>query len=194
MLFLNHPQKGNPIKNSEVMRNLFCHFPINANGKSKIVLLSVIFHAIIITFYSCENLIIKPGERKLISTGVQMAIPQGYVGLFWDKSGLATKFGIETMAGVIDAGYRGEIKVLLHNLGEKEFKIEKKMKIAQMLIQPIELREIIEVKEKKVIFQKRSTFKEPIDVTEIEAMIPVLSKLLERFSSQVAATIVEIAQ
>lgn len=96
-------------------------------------------------FFSNEELTLKPGERKLVPTGISMAIPIGYVGLFWDKSGIASKFGIKSMAGVIDAGYRGEIKILLHNISNEEFKIEKGMKIAQMLIQPVEQKELIEV-------------------------------------------------
>ncbi len=98
-------------------------------------------------FYSNEEVILKSGERKLISTGISMAIPEGYVGLIWDKSGVASKFGIKTMAGVIDSGYRGEIKILLHNLSLDEFKIEKQSKVAQMLIQPVEQKQIIEVEE-----------------------------------------------
>lgn len=81
----------------------------------------------------------------MVSTGISMAIPKGYAGLIWDKSGLAMKKGIKTMAGVIDAGYQGEIKILLHNLSKEEFKIEKGMKISQMLIQPVESRELLEV-------------------------------------------------
>ena len=96
-------------------------------------------------FYSNEEVILEPNQRKLISTGISMAIPEGYVGLFWDKSGIASKFGIKTMAGVIDSGYRGEIKILLHNLSTEKFEVKKGMKIAQMLIQPVEQKQIIEV-------------------------------------------------
>lgn len=96
-------------------------------------------------FYAAEAAIIRPGERKVVKTGIKMAIPAGYVGLLWDKSGLAAKKGIKTMAGVIDAGYRGEVGVVLHNLGSEDFAIEKNMKIAQMLIQPIYSPEIEEV-------------------------------------------------
>lgn len=97
--------------------------------------------------YSNENSILQPQERKLISTGIAMIIPQGYVGLIWDKSGMAAHHGLKTMAGVIDAGYKGEIKILIHNLSPIPFSIEKGKKIAQMLIQPVEHKEIIEVKE-----------------------------------------------
>ena len=95
--------------------------------------------------YSNENVNLQPNERKLISTGISMAIPKGYVGLIWDKSGLASKHGLKTMAGVIDSGYRGEIKILIHNLSDETYVVEAGKKIAQMLIQPIEQREIIEV-------------------------------------------------
>ena len=96
-------------------------------------------------FFSAENVIINSGERKTVKTGISMAIPVGFVGLFWDKSGLASKKGIKTMAGVIDSGFRGEVGIVLKNLGDDEFVIEKNMKIAQMLIQPIYSPELEEV-------------------------------------------------
>lgn len=92
--------------------------------------------------YSVEELIIKPNKRAAIRTGVKMEIPEGYVGLVWDKSGLALNDGIKTMAGVIDSGYRGEIKIVLINLSNQDFEIKKGQKIAQMLIQKIEHPEI----------------------------------------------------
>ena len=96
-------------------------------------------------FYANETINLQPNERKLVSTGISMAIPKGYVGLIWDKSGLASKHGLKTMAGVIDSGYRGEIKILILNLSNESYVIESGKKIAQMLIQPIEQKEIIEV-------------------------------------------------
>jgi len=75
-------------------------------------------------------------EVKPISTGIKIAIPEGYVGLVWDKSGISLK-GVHRLAGVIDSGYRGEVKVVMVNLGEKPFVVEKGMKIAQLLIQPV---------------------------------------------------------
>ncbi|MFW5991235.1 MAG: dUTP diphosphatase [Candidatus Nanoarchaeia archaeon] len=89
--------------------------------------------------------IIKPGEKKVIKTGLQMAIPSGYVGLIWDRSGIAAKHSIHTLAGVIDSGYRGEIGVVMVNLGTEHFNIEKNMRIAQMLIQPVAHPQITEV-------------------------------------------------
>jgi len=98
-------------------------------------------------FYALETTPLQPGERKLVSTGISMAIPKGYVGLIWDKSGMATKFGIKTMAGVIDSGYRGEIKILVHNLSKETYVFEKGTKVSQMLIQPVEQKKLIEVNE-----------------------------------------------
>lgn len=94
--------------------------------------------------YSSESFLLKAGEKRVAKTGVKMAIPQGHVGLIWDKSGLAAKNGVHVLAGVIDAGYRGEIGVVLKNLGESDFNVEKNSKIAQMLIQPIVSANIVE--------------------------------------------------
>lgn len=92
--------------------------------------------------YSAEDFILKSGERKAVETGIKMEIPEGYVGLIWDKSGMASNNGIKTMAGVVDSGYRGEIKIVLVNLGTENFEIKKSQKIAQMLFQKIEHPEI----------------------------------------------------
>lgn len=94
--------------------------------------------------YSIEEAVLKSMERRAIKIGIKMEIPEGYVGLIWDKSGLALNDGIKTMAGVIDSGYRGEIKIILINLSDKNFEIKKGQKIAQMLIQKIERPEIEE--------------------------------------------------
>jgi dUTP pyrophosphatase len=96
---------------------------------------------------SSEDYILKIGERKAVKTGIAVEIPLGYAGLIWDRSGLAAKHGIKTMGGVIDANYRGEILVVLKNLGEEDFKIEKGMRIAQMLIQKVENMEVQEAEE-----------------------------------------------
>ena len=97
--------------------------------------------------FSAGETIIKAGERKSVRTGVKMELPEGFVGLVWDKSGLALKNGIKTMAGVIDSSYRGEIGIVLANLRGQDYEIEKRQKIAQMLIQKVERAEIEEVKE-----------------------------------------------
>jgi dUTP pyrophosphatase len=92
-----------------------------------------------------EDYVLKPGERKGFLTGIKMEIPNGYAGLVWDKSGLAVKHGIKIMAGVIDSAYRGEIIIVLINLGNENYLVEKNTKIAQMLIQKIERAEIEKV-------------------------------------------------
>lgn len=86
---------------------------------------------------SSVDLMIEPGERALVPTGIAMAIPLNYVGLVWDKSGIATKAGVTTLAGVIDSGYRGEIKIALLNTSVAAHTITAGQKIAQLLIQPV---------------------------------------------------------
>jgi len=86
---------------------------------------------------SSEDAVIKPLERKLISTGIAVALPTNFVGLIWDRSGNSVRHGVHCMAGVIDAGYRGEIKVLMINLGNADFEVKKNDRIAQLLIQPV---------------------------------------------------------
>jgi len=96
--------------------------------------------------YSDEDVTIKAGGGYSISTGIAIEIPYSYVGLVWDKGGVAKK-GLKTVAGVVDAGYRGDIAVQVVNLGKKEYKISKGDKVAQMLIQKVELPLLIEAQE-----------------------------------------------
>ena len=100
-----------------------------------------------LNIYSNEELIVPAHERRIISTGIAMAIPNGYVGLIWDRSSISSQFGLKMLGGVVDAGYRGEIKVIIHNLTSQPFHVEKGLKIAQMLIQSVEQKEVIEVEE-----------------------------------------------
>ena len=86
--------------------------------------------------FSVADRELAPGEVFAVPTGVQIAVPPGHVGLVWDKSGISLK-GVHRLAGVIDAGYRGEIQVVMINLGGTPFAIRKGMKIAQMLVQPV---------------------------------------------------------
>ncbi len=95
--------------------------------------------------HSVKNYVLKPMEKTIVKTGLQMEIPEKYFGSIRDRSGLAAKHSIHTLAGVIDSHYRGEIGVVLINLGEKEFKINKYDRIAQLIIQPIKIAEIQEV-------------------------------------------------
>lgn len=86
--------------------------------------------------FSVVEAVLKPGEAFAVPTGIQTAIPSGFVGLIWDKSGISLS-GVHRLAGVVDAGYRGEIKVVMINLSGNDFAVSKGMKIAQMLIQPV---------------------------------------------------------
>lgn len=86
--------------------------------------------------YAADYYSIAPYGQALVRTGIKLAIPRGYVGLIWDKSGLAGE-GITTLGGVIDSNYRGEIKVVVKNLSEDNFNIIPGRKIAQILIQSI---------------------------------------------------------
>ena len=98
-------------------------------------------------WFALEDTIVKSGEIVKVRTGVSMEIPDGFVGLFWDKSSVSMNFGIKTMGGVIDSGYRGEVLIGVVNLSDKEYKFEKHHKVAQMLIQSIERPSLEEVGE-----------------------------------------------
>lgn len=86
---------------------------------------------------SVEGVQIAPGHRALVGTGLAVAIPNGFVGLIWPRSGLAARHGIDVLAGVIDSGYRGEVKVALLNTGTEPFTIRPGDRVAQLLIQPV---------------------------------------------------------
>ena len=89
--------------------------------------------------YISEEIILKPGERKLIPTGLSIAIPENLEIQIRPRSGIAYKKGISVVntPGTIDSDYRGEIKVLLINLGKEDFIIKKFERIAQMVVCPI---------------------------------------------------------
>lgn len=99
--------------------------------------------------YAAEEYLLKPGERKLINTGIKIALPVGYEAQVRPKSGLALKHGISIVntPGTIDAGYRGLVGVIAINHGSEDFKVEKNQKIAQMIINKVETAEIEEVPE-----------------------------------------------
>ena len=84
-------------------------------------------------------------ERSLVTTGIAIEIPSGYVARIAPRSGLAFKYGVDVLAGVIDSSYRGEIKIILINHGDDNFYVEPGDKIAQLLIQPVELWNPVEV-------------------------------------------------
>ncbi|MEX0916809.1 MAG: dUTP diphosphatase [Candidatus Spechtbacterales bacterium] len=97
--------------------------------------------------FSVEDMTIAPGEKVLVATGLKLAVPPGHGGFVWDKSGIATKHHIKTMAGVVDSNYRGELKVALTNLGAESYEVKSGEKLAQLVIKPVATPEIEEVEE-----------------------------------------------
>ncbi len=84
-----------------------------------------------------EPVTLLPGARALVSTGVHVALPPGHVGLIWPRSGLAVRHGLDTLAGVIDSDYRGELRVALVNHGAEPVALQAGERIAQLLVQPV---------------------------------------------------------
>ena len=86
-----------------------------------------------------EALELLPGERTLVPTGIRIALPEGYEAQVRPRSGLALRHGITVLnaPGTIDADYRGEVAVLLVNLGEAAFTVERGMRIAQLVVAPL---------------------------------------------------------
>jgi len=96
--------------------------------------------------FSADDVVLEKGQVLDVPTGIKVAIPEGYMGLVWDKSGVSLR-GVHRLAGVIDSGYRGEVKVVLVNLSEEPFVISKGMKIAQLLIQHVTAVKVVEVED-----------------------------------------------
>ncbi len=97
--------------------------------------------------YALEHVVVQPMERVQIKTGIALEIPEGAVGLVWDKSGLSHKKGVKVLGGVIDSGYRGEVLIGIINLGSEEVVFEMGDKVAQILIQKVEHVDIVEMEE-----------------------------------------------
>jgi dUTP pyrophosphatase len=101
-----------------------------------------------VDLYSAQDVQLAPGQRALVPTGVAVAIPHGMVGLVHPRSGLAARVGLSIVnsPGTIDAGYRGEIKVSLINLDpDTPIVVNRGDRIAQLLVQRVELPELVEV-------------------------------------------------
>lgn len=96
--------------------------------------------------YAVEDRLIRPMERCMVPIGLAMEIPMGYEVQIRPKSGLAAFYGLTVLntPGTIDAGYRGEIQVLMINLGNKEYQIKAKQKIAQMVYMPVSRAQFME--------------------------------------------------
>lgn len=89
-----------------------------------------------------EDLVLFPNERKLVSTGIAVAIPYGYYGRIAPRSSLAVKKYIDIGAGVVDSDYRGEVKVLMIYSGKERLSLERGDRIAQLILEKITLPEI----------------------------------------------------
>ena len=99
---------------------------------------------------ACERAELGPGERLVVGTGLAVAIPAGYAGFVQPRSGLAARHGISVAnaPGLIDSGYRGEVRVVLLNTDRVEtFVIEPGMRIAQLVVLPVPALELVEVDE-----------------------------------------------
>lgn len=99
---------------------------------------------------SCERVELGPGERATVPTGLAVAVPEGYAGFVQPRSGLAARHGITIVnaPGLVDAGYRGELRVILLNTDPREpFVVEPGMRIAQLVVLPVPGLELAEVDE-----------------------------------------------
>jgi dUTP pyrophosphatase len=100
---------------------------------------------------ACEQVVLEPGERATVATGVAVAIPAGFAGYVQPRSGLAEKHGITIVntPGLVDSGYRGELRIILLNTDrERAFEVEPGMRIAQLVllpVPPVELRIVDEL-------------------------------------------------
>lgn len=100
-----------------------------------------------IDFYALEDVVFSPGAQMRVRTGVAVEIPEGYVGLIWDKSRISFQLGLTVVGGVIDAGFRGELVMSFVNITPKEVILGKGQKMSQMIIQKFEHCDIIEAQE-----------------------------------------------
>ncbi|HLX20608.1 MAG TPA: dUTP diphosphatase [Gaiellaceae bacterium] len=99
---------------------------------------------------SCDRVLLSPGERATVGTGLAVAVPDGYAGFVQPRSGLASRHGITIVnaPGLVDSGYRGELRIVLLNTDAHEsFEVEPGMRIAQLVVVPIAGAEPVEVEE-----------------------------------------------
>ena len=99
---------------------------------------------------ACEHVVLEPGERAVVATGIAVEIPHGYAGFVQPRSGLAARYGVGVVnsPGLIDSGYRGEIKIVLINTDrDQAFVVDPGMRIAQLVIAPVAAVRMVEVEE-----------------------------------------------
>ena len=98
---------------------------------------------------AAEAVILGPGERAVIGTGLAVAVPEGHAAFVQPRSGLAARHGITIVnaPGLVDSGYRGEVKVVLLNTGDEPFAVDPGMRIAQLVVLPVAAAEPVEVEE-----------------------------------------------
>ena len=98
---------------------------------------------------ACDAVMLEPGERAVVGTGLAVEIPDGYAGFVQPRSGLAARHGIGIVnsPGLIDSGYRGEIRVVLLNTGRERFWVGAGMRIAQLVVLPVATVRLVEVEE-----------------------------------------------
>jgi len=99
---------------------------------------------------ACESVMLGPGQRAVVGTGIAVEIPDGYAGFVQPRSGLASRHGIGVVnsPGLIDSGYRGEIRVVLLNTDlHHHFTVEPGMRIAQLVVAPVASVHLVEVEE-----------------------------------------------
>jgi dUTP pyrophosphatase len=96
---------------------------------------------------AADAVVLAPGERAVVGTGLAVAVPAGHAGFVQPRSGLAAKHGITIVnaPGLVDSGYRGEVKVVLLNTGDQPFAVEPGMRIAQFVVLPVAAVELVEV-------------------------------------------------
>jgi dUTP pyrophosphatase len=94
-----------------------------------------------------HDVVVEPGRRALVGTGVAVALPHGWCGLLLARSGLALHHGLTVLnsPGLVDAGYRGELQVILLNTGTEPVEVVRGQRIAQLLVQPVPEVELVEV-------------------------------------------------
>ncbi|GHJ83740.1 hypothetical protein NliqN6_0142 [Naganishia liquefaciens] len=144
--------------------------------------------------YASVATVVPANGKALVSTGVSMAVPAGTYGRVAPRSGLASKFGIHTGAGVVDADYRGEVFVLLFNLGEKDLEVKVGDRIAQLILERILTPEVLEVEDLDATIRGAGGFGSTGGFTDEQAKAvaeQVVAEAEERGATEVMETIVK---